>query len=58
MKAMMIRPYGYLPVAHSWAVGEPGVGRALALGVIGSVAFRSEGALVVTYVHRSGGRPE
>jgi len=49
---------GYLPVAHSWAPGEPGIGRVLAIGVLGAVAMRPEGALVVTYVHRSSGRLE
>ena len=57
-EALILAGYGYLPVAHSWAVGEPGVGRVMALGMIGAVAMRPEGALVVTYVHRNGGRPE
>ncbi len=46
----------YLPVAHSWAAGEPGVGRVLALGVLGATALRPIGALVVTYVHRDAWR--
>jgi hypothetical protein len=61
-EAVVLASYGYLPVAHSWAVGEPGVGRVLALGwALGPMApttLRPEGALVVTYVHRSGGLQE
>lgn len=52
-EATYLAQRGYLPVAQSWAVGEPGVGRVLALGTLGSVALRPKGALTVTYVHRS-----
>jgi hypothetical protein len=44
---------GYLPVTQSWAAGEPGVGRVLALGTLGSVAMRPAGALTVAYAHNS-----
>jgi len=57
-EAVILAGRGYLPVAHSWAVGEPGIGRVMALGMIGAVAMRPEGALVVTYIHRNGGHPE
>jgi hypothetical protein len=57
-EAVILASHGYLPVAHSWAVGEPGIGRVMAFGMLGAVAMRPEGALVVTYVHRSRGRSE
>jgi hypothetical protein len=57
-EAALLARSGYLPVAHSWAPGEPGVGRFLALGGLGAVALRPEGALVVTYVHRDSGRAD
>jgi hypothetical protein len=57
-EADILASYGYLPVAHSWAVGEPGIGRVLALGMLGAATARPEGALIVTYVHSSGGRQE
>jgi hypothetical protein len=57
-EAVVLSRSGYMPVAHTWAPGEPGVGRVLALGVLGAVALRPEGALVVTYVHRSSSRPD
>ena len=31
-EALDLASYGYLPVAHSWAVGEPGIGRVMASG--------------------------
>jgi hypothetical protein len=52
-EATYLAQRGFLPVAQSWAVGEPGVGRVLALGTLGAVALRPKGALTVTYVHRS-----
>ncbi len=51
-EAVSLALAGYLPVAHSWAVGEPRVGRVLALGMVGAAALRPRGALVVSYVHR------
>ena len=52
-EAIYLALHGYVPVAQSWATGEPGVGRVLALGMLGAVALRPKGALTVTYVHRS-----
>ena len=52
-EAIYLAKNGYLPVAQSWAVGEPGVGRILALGTLGAVALRPKGALTVTCLHRS-----
>jgi hypothetical protein len=52
-EAIYLALHGYLPIAQSWATGEPGVGRVLALGMLGAVALRPKGALTVTYVHRS-----
>ena len=51
-EALDLAAHGYFPVAHSWAPGEPGLGRVLALGALGATALRPEGALVVTYIHR------
>jgi len=55
-EAVRLARVGYLPVAQSWAVGEPGLGRVLALGTLGAVALRPQGAMIVTYVHRSASR--
>jgi hypothetical protein len=52
LEALDLAEHGYFPVAHSWAPGEPGVGRVFALGALGATALRPEGALVVTYIHR------
>ena len=52
-EAVRLARVGYLPVAQNWAVGEPGLGRVLALGTLGAVALRPQGAMTVTYVHRS-----
>ncbi len=52
-EAIYLARHGYMPVAQSWATGQPGLGRILALGPFFAVALRPKGALTVTYVHRS-----
>lgn len=55
-EANLLAGVGYLPAIQSWAVGDPGVGDALADGNPGAGANRPQGALTVTYVHRSASR--